>query len=79
MIYERRARLILATLLLVATAACERPSQPPTPPAPPVSPTPPAPPAPPAKTYVMVCKSSRTGLKAKCGTPDAVMVGMKPE
>ena len=37
------------------------------------------PPRPPARNMVMICRSSRTGLKAQCGTPDAVMVGMKPE
>lgn len=39
----------------------------------------PPPPPPPAKNMVMVCRNSRTGEKAACGTPDAVMVGMKPE
>ena len=34
--------------------------------------------APPAKPMVMVCKNSQTGADAKCGTPAAVMVGMKP-
>jgi hypothetical protein len=28
---------------------------------------------------VMVCRNSQTGQKAECGTPNAVMVGMKPE
>jgi len=72
MISERRALLLL--LVLVAPAACERPHPAP----PPVVATAPAP-APPLRRYMMVCKSSRTGLKAQCGTPDAVMVGMKPE
>jgi hypothetical protein len=35
--------------------------------------------APPAQNMVMVCRNSQTGQKAECGTPDAVMVGMKPE
>lgn len=35
--------------------------------------------APPAQTMVMVCRNSQTGQKAECGSPDAVMVGMKPE
>jgi len=39
----------------------------------------PAPPPPPAKNMVMVCRNSQTGEKAACGTPGAVMVGMKPQ
>jgi hypothetical protein len=75
MIDERRSRLILMALVVAAPAACERPH-----PAPRAAPVVVAPaPPPPAPRYVMVCKSSRTGLKARCGTPDAVMVGMKPE
>jgi hypothetical protein len=35
--------------------------------------------APPAQNMVMVCRNSQTGQKAECGTPNAVMVGMKPE
>jgi hypothetical protein len=75
MIDERRARFALLILVLAAPAACDRPHRAPRP-APVVVVQPPAPPA---RNYVMVCKSSRTGLKARCGTPDAVMVGMKPE
>ncbi|HEY1415630.1 MAG TPA: hypothetical protein VGF42_07060 [Caulobacteraceae bacterium] len=33
----------------------------------------------PAQNMVMVCRNSQTGQKAECGTPNAVMVGMKPE
>jgi hypothetical protein len=75
MINERRAALTLLALALTALAACERPhrivrsSQI----------TVVAPPAAPPPRYVMICKSSRTGLPARCGTPGAVMVGMKPE
>jgi hypothetical protein len=36
-----------------------------------------APPA--AQNMVMVCRNSQTGEKADCGSPNAVMVGMKPE
>ena len=36
-------------------------------------------PAPPAKAAVMICRNSQTGAKAECGTPGAVMVGMKTE
>lgn len=35
--------------------------------------------APPAKSMVMICRNSQTGQKVECGTPNAVMVGMKPE
>jgi hypothetical protein len=35
-------------------------------------------PAPPAKPMKMICKNSQNGLKAACGTPSAVMVGMEP-
>jgi hypothetical protein len=27
----------------------------------------------------MICRDSRTGAKATCGAPNAVMVGMAPE
>jgi hypothetical protein len=37
-----------------------------------------APPAP-APAMEMVCRNSQTGAKAECGSPGAVMVGMKPE
>ncbi len=40
-----------------------------------VAPTPPPPAARPMK---MICKNSQNGLKAVCGTPNAVMVGMEP-
>jgi hypothetical protein len=71
----RCVSLVLLALTLVSFGGCHRPhaavDQPRT-----VSPqTPP----PPARNMVMICRSSRTGRKATCGTPDAVMVGMKPE
>ena len=37
-----------------------------------------APPAP-AKHYTMVCRNSQNGRKVECGTPNAVMVGMKAD
>ena len=33
-------------------------------------------PAPPPKVGTMICRSSLDGRPAKCGTPNAVMVGM---
>ena len=33
----------------------------------------------PAKKVTMICRNSQTGAKAECGTPNAVMVGMKSE
>jgi hypothetical protein len=33
----------------------------------------------PAKHYTMVCRNSQTGRKVECGTPNAVMVGMKED
>ena len=37
------------------------------------------PPPPPAKKATMICRNSQTGAKAECGTPNAVMVGIKTE
>jgi len=51
-------------------------------PAPQAKAPPPAPPpvaAAPAKMMKMVCRNSQTGEKVECGTPNAVMVGMKAE
>ena len=33
----------------------------------------------PAKKVTMICRNSQTGAKAECGTPNAVMVGMKSD
>ena len=59
---------------LVALTACGPASRPP--PAPPAAKPTVARPA--AKPMVMICKNSQTGLNVECGTPNAVMVGMKP-
>jgi hypothetical protein len=65
-------------LLLLALAACSpAPVHQATTPAK-VAPTP-APPPPPAKKATMICRNSQTGAKAECGTPNAVMVGIKTE
>ena len=34
-------------------------------------------PAPPPRTAHMICRNSQDGRKVECGTPNAVMVGMK--
>jgi hypothetical protein len=69
---SRRA-LLIATGLALATGACS-PAPQAAPPPPPVAT---AAPAPPAKVGTMICRSSVDGRPAKCGTPNAVMVGMK--
>jgi hypothetical protein len=33
----------------------------------------------PARKVTMICRNSQTGAKAECGTPNAVMVGMKSD
>ncbi|HXV00610.1 MAG TPA: hypothetical protein VG166_08935 [Caulobacteraceae bacterium] len=67
-------------LLAVSLAACS-PAPPPAAPKAPGAPAAAAAPTPaaPAKKTVMVCRNSQTGAKAECGTPNAVMVGMKTE
>ena len=69
---KRSVSLLLFILTLDALTGCERA------PAARQAVAPPPPP-PPAKNMVMVCRNSQTGQKAACGTPNAVMVGMKPE
>src|SRR5579863_9108790 len=34
---------------------------------------------PPTQAMEMVCRNSQTGQKVECGTPNAVMVGMRPK
>jgi hypothetical protein len=65
-----RATVLIALGLASAIGGCS--------PAPQAAPTPkPATPAPPAKVGTMVCRSSVDGRPVKCGTPNAVMVGVK--
>ena len=64
---------LFAFALLAVTTACSPSPQPAPPPPKPVAAAPPAP----AKTGTMVCRSSVDGRPAKCGTPNAVMVGIK--
>ena len=69
----RRATLLSILALSAVIGGCT-PAQPPAPPPPkPAA----AAPAPPTKTGTMVCRSSIDGRPAKCGTPNAVMVGIK--
>jgi hypothetical protein len=57
----------------LALTACQK-TVPANPPPPPQA----AAPAPaPAKMVTMVCRNSQTGASAECGTPNAVMVGVK--
>jgi hypothetical protein len=67
--------VLFSALLLEALAACDPPPPPKAAPPPPAAPSPP--PAP-ATKMKMICRSSQTGVKAECGTPGAVMVGMEP-
>ncbi len=69
---SRRAATLGIPALSAAIWGCT-PAQPPAPPPRPVA----AAPAPPARTGTMVCRSSVDGRPAKCGTPGAVMVGIK--
>ena len=65
----------LSIVALAALGACSKPAEPAPPPAPAAA----AQPAPaPAKPMKMVCRNSQTGADAKCGSPNAVMVGMAP-
>jgi hypothetical protein len=68
-----------ATLLVavLALGACSRPTPAPQPAA--VAPAPAPPPPAPAKKAVMICRNSVDGRSVKCGTPNAVMVGVKSE
>ena len=65
------------TFLLLALSALWSCSPAPQAKAPPPAPPPVA--AAPAKMMKMVCRNSQTGGNAECGTPNAVMVGMKAE
>jgi hypothetical protein len=72
---------ISAALIFTAVSlfACS-PAPPPAAPKAPAVPAAVAPaPPPPAGKTVMICRNSQTGAKAECGTPNAVMVGMKTE
>jgi hypothetical protein len=79
-----RALAVLALALLSPWACSPAPrSNPPEVAAPAVAPPPPAAPAraqapaAPAKRMTMICRNSQDGRKVECGTPNAVMVGIK--
>ena len=78
--FRTLAPLALAplALMLVALAACAPAKTPQS--AAPVAAAP-APPlaAAPAKHATMICRNSQDGRKVACGTPNAVMVGIKDD
>ena len=76
-----RLTLVLALLAGVTASldACSRPTPPPAAVRAPAPPLAPAPPTAPTKKAVMICRNSVDGRSVKCGTPNAVMVGIKTE
>ncbi len=71
-----RASMLPIVLGVLSLAACQPKSVAANPP-PPQNAAPPPTPATPAKMVTMVCRNSQTGASAECGTPNAVMVGVK--
>jgi hypothetical protein len=65
-------------IALSSAGGCSRPPAPQHEAAAPVA-APPPPPLAPAKKAVMICRNSVDGRSVKCGTPNAVMVGIKSE
>jgi len=70
---RNRSPFLVVGVGLAIGACSPAPKDTPPPPPKPVA----AAPSPPAKVGTMVCRSSVDGRPAKCGTPNAVMVGMK--
>ncbi len=71
---HRSATCLFAAGVALAVGACSPTARAPSPPPPrPAA----AAAAPPPKVGTMICRSSIDGRPAKCGTPNAVMVGMK--
>jgi hypothetical protein len=68
-----RAIALCCLLAATALAACQPKTVPANPPPPQAA----APAPPPAKMATMICRNSQTGATAECGTPNAVMVGIK--
>ena len=65
------AALILATLSACAPAKAPQAAAPPA--------AAPAPPPPAARHATMICRNSQDGRDVACGTPNAVMVGIKED
>ena len=65
---SRRSQIIFAAI--VSLAGCSPTPKAAPPPAAPVA-------APPARMLTMVCRNSQDGRTVACGTPNAVMVGVK--
>ncbi len=75
-----RFPIVVCGLALIPLGACAPHSQAPqSAPAPTAAPPAAASPPLPAKHAKMICRNSQTGGKAECGTPNAVMVGIKEE
>ena len=73
----KAAPLLLAAGL--ALGACQKTEAPQTPPPPPAQVSAPTPTTPPTKMAKMICRNSQTGASVECGTPNAVMVGIKTD
>jgi hypothetical protein len=73
---HRPAVRLFAAGVALTVGSCSPAAQTPPPPPPPSKPIA-APAAAPPKEGTMICRSSVDGRPAKCGTPNAVMVGMK--
>ena len=71
MIKDRYIRYGFLALAFAVVGACHRQER--------QAPVVAAPPPPPPRNMKMVCRNSDTGQKVPCGTPHAVMVGMRPE
>ena len=67
--------LSLPFVIAICLAGCQPKTVPANPPAPQAAA--PTPPAAQPKMVTMVCRNSQTGTSAECGTPNAVMVGVK--
>jgi hypothetical protein len=66
------AAVVILTLAIAAIASCS--------PAPAPRPAAAAPaPTPPPRKATMICRNSQTGASAECGTPNAVMVGIRSQ
>lgn len=72
-----RPALVALILTLGPLAACA-PAKAPQANAPPAAAAPAPPPAPP-RHATMICRNSQDGRKVACGTPNAVMVGIKED